>query len=446
MNQLLPNFTITIMLYQIARFIIGIALRIYYKRIDIRNIQHLQSAGPSILISNHPNTLMDALLLGYVSRQEIYFLAKATLFNTKMKLWLLQKMHMIPINRPGEEQIEGVKNTNSFEACFKILEQGKRIVIFPEGSSFKERVLRKLKTGAARIALDLEKKHNGKLDLVIIPIGINYSDQERFQSSILVNIGSPIKASDFLDDYRNDFVNTSREMTKIFRLRLEELLLTTSDEQEDKLFEVLRDILASRYLLKGKDDFNFLEELKTALTKLRVSDPSKYQDLIKLAYEIKWRNEKMEIRADFADRRFRSVMFLRQILFSIIGLFIAFPVFLYGFVHNGMQYQLTDKLILRVTKEVEYYAPLAVMIGIVLYPLTYFGFIVLLHQFVHIPWWGKIAYYSSLPISGLLAFYIYKYYTHVSFKWNYFLLMFNRKDSLLDIKSKRDELRRLLFD
>jgi 1-acyl-sn-glycerol-3-phosphate acyltransferase len=434
------------MIYQISRFIIGIALRIYYKRIDIRNLERLKVSGPSILIANHPNTLMDALLLAYVSRQEIYFLAKATLFNTKLKLWLLQKMYMIPINRPGEGKIEGVQNMNSFEACFKILEQGKRIVIFPEGSSFKERVLRKLKTGAARIALDLEKKHNGQLGIVIIPIGINYSDAERFQSSILVSIGEPIKAFDFLDDYRKDFANTSREMTKLFRLRLEELLILAHDEQEDKLFEVLREILASKYLFKEKDNFEFLQELKTALTKLQVSDPSKYQDLIKLAYEIKWQSEKMAIRADFADRRFRSVMFIRQILLSLIGLFIAFPIFIYGFIHNGLQYQLTDKLILRITKEVEYYAPLAVTIGIVLYPLTYFGFIVLLHQFVHIPWWGKVAYYSSLPISGFLAFNIYKYYTHVSFKWNYFLLMFNRRDSLLDIKSKRDELRKLLFD
>lgn len=434
------------MIYQICRFIIGIALRIYYKRIDIRNIERLKVSGPSIIIANHPNTLMDALLLGYVSRQEIYFLAKATLFNTKMKLWLLQKMHMIPINRPGDGKTDGVQNTDSFEACFKILEQGKRIVIFPEGSSYKERVLRKLKTGAARIALDLEKKHDGKLGIVVIPIGINYSDAERFQSTILVSIGEPIKAADFLENYRQDFVNTSREMTKLFRLRLEELLILAHDDQEDKLFEVLREILASKYLLKEKDDFGFLNELKTALTKIRVTDPEKYQALIKLAYEIKWQNEKMAIRADFADRRFRSVMFLRQLMFSLIGLFIALPVFMYGFIHNGLQYNLTDKLILRITKEVEYYAPLAVMIGIILYPLTYFGFIVLLHQFVHIPWWGKVAYYSSLPVSGILAYYIFKYYTHVSFKWNYFLLMFNRRDSVLEIKAKRDALRKLLFD
>lgn len=434
------------MKYRIAQFIIGLALRIYYRRIDVRGLANLNSKGPSIIIANHPNTLMDALLLTYISKQKIYFLAKATLFNSKWKMRLLQRLHMIPINRPGEGSVEGVRNTDSFAACFAVLEKGKRIVVFPEGSSYKERVLRKLKTGTARIALDFETKYDGKAGLTVIPVGINYSDQERFQSSILVSIGSPILVADFLEAYQTDFVKTSRNLTGLFREELESLLITAYDQQEDKLFEVLREILASRYLMKEKDDFEFLKELKAALTTIRVNDPAKYQELIKLANEIKWKSEKLAVRMDFSDRRFRSFMFIRQMLFSILGLFVAFPVFLYGFVHNGLQYNVTDFLIRRITKEVEYYAPLAVMLGIILYPLTYFGWIVLLHQFVHIPWWGKIAYYSSLPISGILAYYIFKYYKHVSFKWKYFLLMFNKKETLLEIKEKRNALRSLLFD
>lgn len=433
------------MRYALAKFLIGLALRIYYRRITVNGLENLNAHGPSIIIANHPNTLMDALLIAHISKEPIYFMAKATLFNSKWRMRLLQRWHMIPINRPGEEKVVGVSNSNSFITCFHILEQNKRIVIFPEGSSFKERVLRQLKTGAARIALDFEKLHDGKANLKIIPIGINYSDPERFQSSILVSVGSPIQVSDFLEDYKRDFVKTSRDLTQIFRTRLEELLITAYDQQEDRLFEILREILSSKYLLKQMDDFDFLKELKFALTQIRINDPIKYQELIKLANEIRWKTKQLAIRMDFSDRRFKSMMFLRQILFSLIGLFVAFPVFLYGFIHNGLQYNLTDWLISKITKEVEYYAPLAVVIGIVLYPLTYFGFIVLLHQFIHIPWWGKVAYYSSLPISGLLAYYIYKYYKHVSFKWKYFLLMFNKRDSISEIKDKRNQLRSLLF-
>jgi 1-acyl-sn-glycerol-3-phosphate acyltransferase len=432
------------MVYRLANFIIGLALRIYYRKIEIINASHLDVTGPSIIIANHPNTLMDALIIAYTSKQPIYFLAKATLFNSKWKMWLLQKMYMIPINRAGESKIEGINNSNSFDACFRKLEQLKRILIFPEGSSFKERVLRKLKTGAARIALELELKHQGKLGIKIIPIGINYSDPERFQSKVLVSVGKPIDAKDHIAEFEQDFIATSRNLTQIFREDLENLLITALDEQEDKLFEVLRENLSSKYLLKDKDDFDFLKELKIALSKIRVSDPNKYQNLVSLAHEIKWKSEKLAIRSDFIDRRFRSVMFLRQMIFSLIGLFIALPVFAYGFLHNGLQYKLTDWLIPKMTKEIEYYAPLAVIIGMLLYPLAYFVFIVLLHQFIHVPWWTKVIYYVSLPVSGILYYYIHKYYQHVSFKWHYFLLMFNQRDALLEIKNKRNELRELL--
>lgn len=432
------------MVYKVINFIIGSALRIYYRKIEIINAANLETKGPSIIIANHPNTLMDALIIAYTSKQPIYFLAKATLFNSKWKLWLLQKMYMIPINRAGESKVEGINNSNSFDACFKKLEEGKRILIFPEGSSFKERVLRKLKTGAARISLELEHKHQGTLGIQIIPIGINYSDPERFQSKVLVSVGRPIMAKDYIADFEKDFIAASRNLTHIFREQLELLLITSHDQLDDKLFDVLREILSSKYLYKDKDNFDFLKELKIALSKIRVSDPNKYQYLMKLAYEIKWKSEKLAIKADFIDRRFRSIMFIRQMLFSIIGLFIAFPVFIYGFFHNGLQYKMTDWLTPKITKEIEYYAPLAVLFGLILYPLVYFGFIVLLHQLIHVPWYAKIIYYASLPVSGILAFYIHKYYQHVSFKWRYFLLMFNQKESLLEIKNKRNELRQLL--
>ena len=61
---------------------------------------------------------------------------------------------MIPINRPMDNRTEGVSNTDSFEACYKILSEGKTLVIFPEGNSVMERFLRELKTGTARIALE----------------------------------------------------------------------------------------------------------------------------------------------------------------------------------------------------------------------------------------------------------------------------------------------------
>jgi 1-acyl-sn-glycerol-3-phosphate acyltransferase len=52
-----------------------------------------------------------------------------------------------------------VSNQDSFDACYRVLEEGKTLVIFPEGTSFLERHLRELKSGTARIGLEVEKRN-----------------------------------------------------------------------------------------------------------------------------------------------------------------------------------------------------------------------------------------------------------------------------------------------
>ena len=100
--------------------IVGIGIRFYYKEVKILNRTSLSNNGPLIIIANHPNTLMDAMMIGYATKQPIYYMAKGTLFNSRFKLWLLRNLNMIPINRRGEGTTNGVSNQDSFEAKFLI--------------------------------------------------------------------------------------------------------------------------------------------------------------------------------------------------------------------------------------------------------------------------------------------------------------------------------------
>lgn len=432
------------MLYLVLKFIVGIGIRIFYKDIRLIGKERLPEKGPLIIIANHPNTLMDAWVVGFICKQPIYFMAKGSFFNSKLRLWVLRKLNMIPINRAGEGKAKGVDNNQSFEECYALLEKGKTLVIFPEGSSYKERILRKLKTGTARIAMEAEKRNSGLLGVRVVPLGLNYSRPERFRSSILVSVGEPIEMNAYLESYKADFIATSREITDLFRQRLENVLVTTQDKQQDYLLDEVRDLLTSKYISNEKDEFELLKRIRDGLYGVSIDDPKSLEKVRQLVQEIKWKSEKLAVKTDFLDRRFRSLMFFRQLLMSVFGLLILAPVFAYGAFHNYIQYKLTDVIIPQITKEVEYYAPLAVLIGFVLYPLTYFGFVVLLHQFVHLPSWVKVMYFFSLPISGVIAFSIHKYYRHVALKWRYLLLMMNRKDTVNELREKKQELRRLL--
>lgn len=122
------------MLYRILKFLISIGIRLYYREIRVKNSEKLPQSGPLIIIANHPNTLMDAWVIGMICKQPIYYMAKATLFNSKFKLKLLKSLNMVPINRQGEGKVEGVSNEDSFSECYKILNEGKTLVIFSRGN------------------------------------------------------------------------------------------------------------------------------------------------------------------------------------------------------------------------------------------------------------------------------------------------------------------------
>ncbi len=87
------------MFYFILKVIFKIALRIFFQKIEVKNRHLIPAEGPLLIASNHPNTFMDPIAIAAITRQEIYFIAKATFFNSSVTSWLLHKMNLIPVYR-----------------------------------------------------------------------------------------------------------------------------------------------------------------------------------------------------------------------------------------------------------------------------------------------------------------------------------------------------------
>src|SRR5690606_4927041 len=134
---------------------------------------------------------------------------------------------------------KGVSNEASFEECFKVLEQGKTLVIYPEGNSFMERQLRELKSGSARIALEAERRNNGKLNLKVVPMGLIYLQAEKFRSSILVNVGEGKGVTHHLEEFKTNTTIAAKKLTEEFRVQLEKVLVTTQSKEQESLIEEL---------------------------------------------------------------------------------------------------------------------------------------------------------------------------------------------------------------
>src|SRR3989442_2086900 len=113
----------------------------------------------------------------------------------------------------------------TFEACFRVLERGEVVGIFPEGITYDDSQLKEIKSGAARMALELEQRHGGKLGLKIVPVGLTFSAREIYRSDARVNFGEPIAAADFLGDYAERRKECIHRLTAEIERRIQSLIL-----------------------------------------------------------------------------------------------------------------------------------------------------------------------------------------------------------------------------
>ena len=131
------------LLYRFLRMLVRVTLRIFYKEFFVLGREKLPSEGPIIMVANHPNTLMDPLIVASLLKQRAGFMGNGSLFRNKWLARLLTHFHVIPIWRkqdilPGEV----MDNQDSFRDARAYLANGGTILIFPEGTSFSEKKLR----------------------------------------------------------------------------------------------------------------------------------------------------------------------------------------------------------------------------------------------------------------------------------------------------------------
>jgi glycerol-3-phosphate O-acyltransferase/dihydroxyacetone phosphate acyltransferase len=193
--------------YALLRLIAGVALRWFYRDVQVRHADRVPpGVRPLLLVVNHPNALVDALLVGWAMPRPITITAKATLFENSAFAWFLRYMGVVPLRRASDERrrraaadpTPGVdRNTEAFRAILGRLERGGAVLIFPEGKSHDEPALAPLRTGPARIALQAHREGRVR-GLAILPIGLVFERKEAPRSRVLVDVGEPLDVSSWV--------------------------------------------------------------------------------------------------------------------------------------------------------------------------------------------------------------------------------------------------------
>ena len=403
------------MLYEILKLIIRFALRIFFKEFEVKGCENLPEKGPLIVVSNHPSTLMDPLVVASCIPQQVYFIAKGSLFNTPFKRKVLKIMHAIPIYRPQDLKAGAgidrkAKNETTFRMVEDFLGQKGTIIIFPEGTSILERRLQKIKTGTARIALGAEAKNDFGLDLKILTVGLNYSNARRFRSELYVKIDEAITVKDYQNIYEEDNWKAVEALTETIRRRLEANVIVTQDEKADRLSQNIETLYQNQLIAdlkldgaENEQEFRTSQGIADAVAHFRKTDPKRMEKFEERMENYMDQLQSLQLKDDLfiKDRRNQNIITdsIKTMLYFMLGL----PVYLYGLINNYIPYKIPSLVADNFVKVAEYRGPVMMLTGMLTFPLFYFLQSWFVAKITGGASWLPWLYFISLPVSGFFV-------------------------------------------
>lgn len=351
--------------------------------------------GPVLFVANHPNSIVDAIVVAAAVGRPIRFLAKATLFDEPGLGAVIRAGGAIPVYRRQDDPALTDRNARVFEAVHEALAAGDAVGIFPEGLSHSEPSLARLRTGAARISLGAAERK--QICFPIVPIGIVARQKQTFRSQCAALIGDPVPWDDLVGRPESD-VDAVRELTERIELALRSVTLNFERLEDRRTIECAEAIYASEQGLGISQEKRVrrLREASERLARVRVSHPERVEQLYSEVESFAWTLDVLGIRSDDLDRtarlRSKAGWFLR--VFGL--LFVGGPVAAAGIAVFLVPYRITDWIATRPQIRLERQSTWKLLGGAVLY-VTWIVLLSVLAAVAFGPKWA-IASAVGLPI------------------------------------------------
>lgn len=376
-----------------------IIVRTFFREIVVEGSHHLPSRGPAIVTANHPNSLLDPLVLLFLSMPyRLRFVAKAPLFSVPALGFMLRRLRAIPVVRRSD--VEGpVDYSAFFVACVEALAAGDAVVIFPEGRSLPHPTMASLRTGAARLFF-LAREQG--INAPIIPVGLNYEQGAIFRSSVLISIAPPIDAEEHWVRYQHMPDEAVRELTTAIARSLQHHVFQAESFRDRELM-----LLLERLYGRTEADVSWalrwarLKQFERGLAELRHVAP---EEIARLRHLLS-RYERIVSVARGFDRRGAGATERRigWILAALVGLVVAAA----GVALNWVPYRLCGQLVRLTGRDEADAATYKIVYALVLFPATYLS-----EAFLAWTWGGAAA-----ALGFALVIVPLTYFTLLFFEW-----------------------------
>ncbi|HJV22653.1 MAG TPA: 1-acyl-sn-glycerol-3-phosphate acyltransferase [Holophagaceae bacterium] len=358
--------------------------------------------GPVLIVLNHPNGLLDPLVVTALLPRPPRFVAKATLWKLLPLRPFLALFRPIPVQRTQdlpegatEDQRQAAVQA-TFSAVHRAFQAGEVVGIYPEGISHGGHDLAPLKTGAARMALGAPVRPT------LVPAGLVYGDRELFRHNALLRLGAPVP--------HGDLPGSDPESVQILTARIREALrpLTLHGPEAERL-RLARDL--AWLLAEGPETQADLEALRTRVQALQAhleglpeADQARLREDVDRIQAWLRRHGLRPDQVGHAYGLGEAARWLPKALLRLACLLLCLP---FGLLF-WPAYRLVGWLAGRFAEEVDVTATVKLLAGLLLLPLWAAGLAWLGLRTLHLGSWawlplGCVAAWLSLPLTERVA-------------------------------------------
>lgn len=155
-------------------------------RIKINGKENLPPNNQAFIMAANHLSMVDPVVLTFITEREIHFMAKVELFKTKLTKWFFESLNAISVDRKNND-ITAIKKS------LRVLKEGNILGIFPEGTRVKGKDDVNAKRGVILLA------HKAKVD--IIPVFIN--SKFKLFEKVEINILPKFQIQKYVDENGN---------------------------------------------------------------------------------------------------------------------------------------------------------------------------------------------------------------------------------------------------
>jgi glycerol-3-phosphate O-acyltransferase/dihydroxyacetone phosphate acyltransferase len=402
--------------------------------------------GPVLVVANHPNSLMDPLVIFRISGRATRPLAKAPLFDQPGVGMVLRAMNGLPVYRRQDDPALMDRNEDTFRDAIEALRAGEAVQIYPEGISHDEPALQPIKTGAARISLAAESAAGWELGLQIVPVGLTYSRKTLFRGQVVACVEEPIVVRDWKQAHEHDPQQAVRDLTAEIGRRMTRVTLNLVRREDRRLIETAERIWVTEKERGGwrerpdlAERLPRLQAFARGLGWLREHDPAGHERLARAVRRHQRRLAVLGAGEGEAPPDYTPGDVIRYAGRKVVVLLLTLVPGLLGMFLWAPPYRVTGLAVRRIDPpRKDTIAAYKLGAAILAYPVAYAGWIALA------AWWlgGRAALVAALllPPLGILGVYWMRRWEQLLEDARLFLRLATRPDRRVQLAHERGQL------